>query len=139
MTIKWTEELQTEICDLIATGKSVVDLDAIEGLPSSDSVYRQMYKDEQFAARIARARAAGQDYEADNCIKMADAATVEDVNVVKLRIWARQWRAAKLNPKYGDKQQIEHTGHIASDTPDEELDRRLAAHGIDPATLKDKR
>jgi hypothetical protein len=136
VTIKWTEELQTDICDHLSTGKSIIDIAKLQGYPSADSIYRQMYRDEEFATRIARARKAGQDYEADNCIKMADDATEENYNVVKLRIWARQWRAAKLNPKYGDKQQIEHTGHIASDTPDDELDRRLLAHGIDPATLK---
>jgi terminase small subunit-like protein len=35
---------------------------------------------------------------------MADAATEADRQVVKLRIWARQWRGAKLAPKrYGEK------------------------------------
>ena len=35
---------------------------------------------------------------------MADAATPEDWQVVKLRIWARRWRASKLAPKvYGER------------------------------------
>lgn len=42
---------------------------------------------------------------------MADQATPENWQVVKLRIWARQWRAAKLAPrKYGDKITTELTG-----------------------------
>jgi|SRR6185369_12277905 len=60
-----------------------------------------------------------------------------DPSVGRLELDARKWIASKLFPRqWGDKQQIEHTGHIATDTPDEELDRRLLAHGIDPATLK---
>ena len=44
-------------------------------------------------------------------VEMADKATPENWNVVKLRIWARQWRAAKLAPKKcGDKVQTEHSG-----------------------------
>ena len=40
----------------------------------------------------------------DQCVRMADEATPEDWQVVKMRIWARQWRASKLAPKkYGDK------------------------------------
>jgi hypothetical protein len=42
---------------------------------------------------------------------LADQATPENWQVVKLRIWARQWRAAKLAPrKYGDKITTELTG-----------------------------
>lgn len=60
-----------------------------------------------------------------------------DPSIGRLELDARKWIASKLFPRqWGDKQQIEHTGHIATDTPDEELDRRLLAHGIDPATLK---
>ena len=50
------------------------------------------------------AREAQQEYEADYCVEMADEATPENWQLVKLRIWARQWRAAKLAPRrYGDK------------------------------------
>jgi hypothetical protein len=108
----WSEELMTDICDHLTTGKSLIDIAALKGYPSSDSMYRQMAKDEEFAARIARAREAGQDHEADACVHMADMATAEDWQVVKVRIWARQWRAAKLNPKYRDKQEVEHKGGV---------------------------
>lgn len=107
MTIQWSEELMTDICDHLTTGKSLIDVAMLQGYPSEASMYRQMAKDPEFASRIAHARAAGQDHEADLCVKMADAATAEDHQVVKLRIWARQWRASKLAPKkYGDKVQL---------------------------------
>jgi plasmid stabilization system protein ParE len=53
---------------------------------------------------VSRARELQQDAEAERMIEMADAATVEDWQVVRLRIWARMWRASKLAPrKYGAK------------------------------------
>lgn len=116
MTIQWSEELMTDICDHLTTGKSLLDVAKLKGYPSADSMYRQMAKDEAFAARIAQARAAGQHHEADMCVKMADDATTENHQVVKLRIWARQWRASKLNPKaYGDK--VALTGGSPEDAP----------------------
>lgn len=114
MTIKWTEELITDICDHLSTGKSLLEVGELQGYPSSDSIYRQMYRDEEFAATIARAREAGQDHEADQIVRMADQADVENWQVVKLRMAARQWRAAKIAPKrYGEKVDIEHSGEIA--------------------------
>lgn len=111
MTIQWSEELKQDICDWLSVGKAILDFDRMEGYPSSASIYRQMFRDESFAADIARAREAGQDHQADLCIQMADEASEEDFNVVKLRIWARQWRAAKLAPKkYGEKKQITGDG-----------------------------
>jgi len=113
MTIQWSEQLVTDICDHLATGKSVIDIGKLQGYPSTDSIYRQMHRDPEFATAIARAREAQQDHEADKCVQMADEATVEDYNVVKLRIWARQWRAAKLAPKkYGDKVDLNHGGEV---------------------------
>lgn len=116
MTIKWTDELVTDICDHLATGKSLIEIGSLQGYPSSDSMYRQMARDPEFAAAIARAREAQQDHEADAIVWMADLADGENWQVVKLRIWARQWRAAKLAPKrYGDK--IAHVGGGEDDAP----------------------
>lgn len=111
MTIEWSEALVTDICDHLATGKSLIEIARLQGYPSSDSMYRHMHRDPAFAARIARAREAGQDHEADACVDMADKADGENWQVVKLRIWARQWRASKLAPRrYGDKVAVEASG-----------------------------
>lgn len=116
MTIQWSEELVTDICDHISTGKSLIDVAKLPGYPSADSMYRQMAREPEFAARIARAREAQQDAIADDIVRMADAATGENWQVVKLQIWARQWRAAKLAPKrYGEK--VALTGGGEGDAP----------------------
>jgi len=105
MTAKfeWNDELVDRLCEEISGGGAIYKLAGTDGFPSEPTIYRDMARDPDFAARIAEARRAQQDYEADACVTMADQATAEDWQVVKLRIWARQWRASKLAPKkFGD-------------------------------------
>jgi hypothetical protein len=100
-----------ELCDRISEGRGVIEVCSDLDMPAESTVYRRMAKDEEFARRIARAREAQQDAEPDRIVQMSEDATIEDWQVVKLRIWARQWRASKLAPKkYGDKITQEHTG-----------------------------
>ena len=113
MTIQWSEQLVTDICDHLSTGKSLLEIGKLQGYPSADSIYRQMYRDPEFAACIARAREAGQDHEADAIVRMADQADAENWQVGKLRMEARQWRAAKLAPRrYGEKVDVNHGGEV---------------------------
>lgn len=117
-----------EICDRLAGGEGLKEICADDHLPSDDTVYRKMAKDPEFAARIARARESQQEFEADNIVAMADAATEEDWQVVKLRIWARQWRAAKLAPKrFGDKT-------LHGNDPDNPLPEGFAVNLVKNAT-----
>lgn len=93
-----------ELCTRLASGEAMHVICQDKHMPSSSMVYARMGEDEDFRTIIAGAREAQQEFEADNIIRMADEATEEDWQVVKLRIWARQWRASKLAPKrYGDK------------------------------------
>lgn len=92
------------LCDRIASGLGVSEVCEASDMPGETTVYIRMANDEAFRSRIARAREAQQEHEIDRTVAMADAATIEDHQVVKLRIWARQWRASKLAPKkYGDR------------------------------------
>lgn len=99
------------ICEGLTEGESIVKICEPEDMPHFTMVYRAMAKDEAFANAIAKARAAQQEAEIDKMIQIADEATPENVHVAKLRIWARQWRAAKLAPKkYGERVHTEVTG-----------------------------
>lgn len=134
MKIDWTDELIDRICDEVSSGRSVAELAREDWCPSQPSIYREMARNEEFADRMGKARAAQQEYEADNCVQMADDATAEDWQVVKLRIWARQWRAAKLAPKkYGDKLDLTNSDNSMSSMTDEQLRARLIAlrEGVD--------
>lgn len=96
------------LCQELAEGKSIQDICSDESMPHFTEVYRTMAKDATIASAIAQAREAQQEFIADEIVAMADKATAEDYNAVKLKIWARQWRAAKLAPKkYGDNQKVE--------------------------------
>jgi hypothetical protein len=99
------------ICEGLIEGNSIVKVCEPEDMPHYTMVYRTMAKDPDFAKEIARAREAQQEAIIDKTVDLADNATAEDWQVVKLRIWARQWRAAKLAPKkYGDRTHTEITG-----------------------------
>lgn len=93
-----------ELCDRVASGEAIMNICKDAHMPTDPQVYLRMARDEAFRAIIARAREAQQEREADMVVALADEATNEDHQVVKLRIWARQWRAGKLAPKkFGDK------------------------------------
>jgi hypothetical protein len=99
------------IADGLASGLSITKVCQPPDMPTYQAVYVEMAKGGEFANTIARAREAQQEREMDACIEMADSADESNWQVIKLRIWARQWRASKLAPKkYGDKLHQEVTG-----------------------------
>lgn len=100
-----------KIANRLIGGESMKSIcDDLE-MPASTMVYQAIASDEEFRRIIARAREVQQDAEIEKTVDIADEATPETVQVAKLRIWARQWRASKLAPKkYGDKQQHELSG-----------------------------
>lgn len=96
------------VCDALIEGLSIKQACHPDNMPRWQEIYLEMQRDESVRNAIAHAREAQQEVTADDIVDMADLATPEDHNVVKLRIWARQWRAAKLAPKkYGEKQQVD--------------------------------
>jgi phage-related tail protein len=95
----------------------------MDGMPYWRTVYLWMAQDEELSAHIARAREAGYDAMAEECLLIADnpqygekqvmsdqggSTTVEDMlGHRKLRIETRLKLLAKWNPKkYGDKVQV---------------------------------
>jgi hypothetical protein len=105
------EGMPEKIAEGLIAGKGIREVCAPDTMPSVTEVYVEMARNEEFRNIIARARELQQEAHIDETVELADAATVADWQVVKLRIWARQWRAGKLAPKkYGDKIVNEHTG-----------------------------
>lgn len=138
MTVEfpWTAEIEDAICAEISSGTSMRQICARKGMPSEPTLYRRMAVDDAFAAKMAVARAAQQDHEIEECLRIADDATPEDVQVAKLRISTRQWRAAKLAPKkYGDK-----VTNVLSDPDGKALDlapRFIIQPAAAPAVIDD--
>jgi hypothetical protein len=114
------------LCDYLVGGMGMDAACRLPDCPSDTAVYRKMAKDQEFAGVIARAREAQQHAIIDQTVGLADKATAENWQVVRLQIWARQWRAAKLAPKvYGEKTHHDVESQIVHMTP-EERDARIA-------------
>lgn len=93
------------------SGQSLMDIcgkDRDDWLPSESTVYKRLASDDDFADKYARARQVQAHREFEEIRAIADGADPENVNVARLRIDARKWRAAKMAPKvYGDKMEVE--------------------------------
>ena len=117
---KYTPEIAQKMCEMLSDGIPLREICRQDGFPEWRTVYDWMYRDEALSAAIARAREAGYDAMAEECILIADnpqwgqvqtmtdkgtSTTVEDMlGHRKLRIETRLKLLAKWNPKkYGDK------------------------------------
>lgn len=98
-----------EVCTHMADGMSLLMACAmVDGL-SRPTFYRWMADSEELRDMYAGARAERADLLAEETVEIADQADplTDNPALVKLRIDARKWAAAKMAPKtYGDK--IEH-------------------------------
>lgn len=124
-----TPEIDAKIIQGLMTGTPLTVICREDGMPEPRTVYDWRDKDADFAAAIARAREEGEDYLAWQCLNIADTPEIGQKSVSKatgleitegdmtehrkLRIYTRLQLLAKFNPKrWGDKQQIEHSGAI---------------------------
>src|ERR1051326_1936576 len=118
---KFTPELGENICELIACGSLMKDAARHFGIPP-ETVCRWVVKHEAFREAYAVARAQRSEFWGEEIIEIADDATrdyttdehgncvfnVENVHRAKLRIDARKWQMARLDPRlWGDRQQID--------------------------------
>lgn len=132
---KYTIEIADHICEKLADGITLTEICGEDDMPGRRTVYDWMEGEEDwnkaFSARIARAREAGFDEIAEDCLRIADdnsrdvqeyeiapgvKGTTVDYEVIqrsKLRVETRLKLLAKWSPKkYGDKVQTEHSGEI---------------------------
>ncbi len=118
------------ICERLSKGETMTSICSGEGMPSYRAVMDWCAEDETVSAGIAQARVRGFDALADECLLIANK-TCEGIETVekadgsvevrkgdmlghrKLQIETRLKLLAKWDPKrYGEKQQIEHSGTI---------------------------
>lgn len=123
----YTPEIAATICEHLSDGKSLRQIERMDGMPHRNTVLRWLDKHEEFQGQYARAREAGLDAMGEEIQEIADNGTgdvwidedgVEHVNsdVInrsRLRVDARKWIMSKLAPKkYGDKIDHAHSGAI---------------------------
>jgi hypothetical protein len=127
------DEIKAAICERIADGESLRQIIADEGMPASSTVFKWLNEDAQFSEQYARAREAQADALFDDLLGIADDGSNdwmerknadgqnigwqengEALRRSALRIDARKWMIAKLQPKkYGEKVTQEHTGAVS--------------------------
>lgn len=143
----YSPELAELICLRLAEGDSLRTICRDDDMPSKQAVLRWLAKHEEFRAQYARAKQEGAEALAEELFDIADDASNDwmerldaegqgigwqlngdHVRRSQLRIDVRKWYLSKIMPKkYGDKQHLEHSGHVShSDLSDEELERRIA-------------
>lgn len=103
-----------------------------EGMPDRRTVERWMQEDATFAAKCAHARVIQAEHVFDGMEELEEQMLSGDVDAAAGRsvLSSRQWRLSKMLPKkYGDKIDLNHSGHIATERElsDEELGRLASA------------
>lgn len=119
----FTPETANEICERLSKGESLraICSDQQAGwLPSDTTVHRWLAGSEDwniaFREQYAHARTVQADTKFEQAWEIAEAATVEDVQVARLKIDTIKWQASKLAPKkYGEK--VAHVGGDEGDEP----------------------
>lgn len=143
----FTQEKADAVCELVATGHSLRQIEAMPGMPAKVTILKWLGRDQEFATHYARARELQAEHMAEELLEIADDArndfmeraaadgstslVVDHEHIArsKLRYEARRWLMGKMAPKkYGDK--IDHTvngrlEHVSS-LSDADLERILA-------------
>jgi hypothetical protein len=117
-SVVYTDDLAATICEHIADGLSLKEVCDLAGMPSRATAYKWLGEHASFASMYARARDERADLIADEIVSIAD--TDPDPARARVRIEARKWWAAKVNPRrYGDKLITENTTatYTISDKP----------------------
>lgn len=113
----YSDEIAETICDLIASGESLVSIcKSSDDLPGIRTVLRWAKENADFGMKYAGAREAQAEVMDDKILTAADEAEI-DPQAARVRIEAYKWRAAKLAPKsYGD-----NSRHLLGSDPDNPL------------------
>jgi hypothetical protein len=97
------KEFVGKLCAEIASGQNLKKLLRSYSGNLENKFWIKVYNDEAFARLISRARSAGMDNLALECLDIADSSDETNYNSKKLQIWTRQWLCSKLSPRYRDK------------------------------------
>jgi hypothetical protein len=117
---KYTPEIAAEIATRLSDGEPLRQICRDEHMPHWTAIYEWMARDQDLSLRIARAREAGYDKMAEECLEIANMPMFGEVKTIdgdklivrredmlghrKLQIETRLKLLAKWNPKkYGDR------------------------------------
>lgn len=105
--------IREDILAEISKGKSLVKVCQMDGMPNPKTVYEWLKSDEDFSNNYARAKDERAEFHFEECLEIADNASVDDVQNARLRIDTRKWMLGKMAPKkYGDKIDVGVSGNL---------------------------
>lgn len=105
-----SRELMLEICNRIASGRSVTSICKDDDMPSFDTVWRWVNEEEEFSERYARAIQQRALAHADEITLISQRVMQGELppDAARVALDAMKWTASRLLPKvYGDKQIVE--------------------------------
>lgn len=113
----YTAELADRICAAVA--EADVGLRKIcaanPDFPDRTTIIRWLAQHDEFTTKYARAREGQADAIEEDMIEIEQkvAAKKMKADAARVILWSKQWRASKLGrSKYGDRQQVEHSGEV---------------------------
>lgn len=110
MAVEVSDDLVSEICAMVADGKTIRQISAHFNVAAS-SIIRWVTSTPQYAEQYTRARDASADSFESEIIEAAMSTDSESAAGDRVKIDALKWVAARRAPKrYGDKVQQEITG-----------------------------
>lgn len=141
-TTDFNEKIAEEICERIAQGESLRKICKDDTMPDASTVFRWLKNEnnEEFRKQYAHARETQAELIAEEIFEIADDGSndlmtiekgdmsyeVENKEVTnrsKLRAQVRQWYLSKILPKkYGDKLDVEHSGHVRTRVIRDDID-----------------
>lgn len=106
--LKLTRAMKARICREVALGKSLRKVLKAKGMPSMSRVMEVLGNDTDWEEQYARARQRGIELHIDGIVDLADTATAENAQAVRLKVDTRKWIASKILPKlYGDRVSVD--------------------------------
>lgn len=143
--------IREAICERLAKGESLRSICLDDDMPDKSTVLKWLREDADFSAQYARARELQAEHYLDEIIQIADDSTDDIIFLTeqneevgegavarlkhsaiqraRLQVDTRKWAMSKLAPKkYGEKQEVEHSGTVRNENIDLTLsDKERAA------------
>lgn len=138
MPVAFSQEIAEQVCEHLVDGKSLRQIEKMQGMPSKGGILKWLLEGERLAAagdtahpkaqfvdQYARACQLRADRLFEECLDIADDSeadsflgddgktvyNLEHIQRMRLRVDTRKWMVGKMNPKkYGEKVQNEVSG-----------------------------
>jgi len=112
---KYNQDVADDICSHIVDGLSLRAICAMEDMPPLRTLMGWVEKNSEFQQQYTCARRMQADIKFDDLKDLANTATSDNVQCVKLQIDTAKWELSKTLPKkYGDKIDVGLSGKVDS-------------------------